>query len=119
MDQDDEETTIEMKTRTEKGEEEVIRVKLPDRKKGEMFAVVDQALGGARMRVICQDGKVRLGRVKGKYKKRMWIRVGDLLIVQPWEFQDEKCDIIYRYTNTQAMNLKRRGFLPTHLASLL
>ncbi|MCD6382834.1 MAG: translation initiation factor eIF-1A [Thermoplasmata archaeon] len=108
-----------MRSTTRKGEEEVVRVKLPDRKKGEMFAIVDQALGGARMRVICQDGKVRMGRVRGKYKKRMWIRVGDLLIVQPWEFQDEKCDIVYRYTNTQAINLKRRGYLPPHLASLL
>ncbi len=42
----------------------------------------------------------------------MWIREGDLLIIKPWEFQDDKSDIIYRYTKTQASALKRKMMLP-------
>jgi translation initiation factor 1A len=42
----------------------------------------------------------------------MWIREGDLLILRPWEFQDEKADITYRYTLTQAKYLSRTGRLP-------
>lgn len=98
---------------------EYVRVKLPNRKKGEIFGIVDQALGGGHLKVFCQDGKMRMGRIRGKLKKRMWMREKDLVIVVPWEFQDDKCDVIYRYTRIQSQNLARRGVVPQHLESLI
>jgi len=89
-----------------------VRVRLPRRKDGEMFGIADQLLGASRIRVMCADGKHRMGRIPGKIKKRMWIREGDLVIVQPWEFQDEKANILYRYTKTQAMYLSRKKMIP-------
>jgi len=80
-----------------------------------MFAIADQLLGGSRIKVMCADGQSRIGRIRGKIKKRMWIREGDLLIVQPWEFQDEKADVLYRYTRTQASYLSRKNMLPEML----
>jgi translation initiation factor 1A len=74
--------------------------------------MAEQLLGASRIKVMCEDGKSRMGRIPGKIKKRMWIREGDLLIVKPWEFQDDKADIIYRYTKTQSSSLKRKGLLP-------
>ncbi|MDD1710057.1 MAG: translation initiation factor eIF-1A [Methanoregulaceae archaeon] len=53
------------------------------------------------------DGITRLGRIKGKMKKRVWIREGDTLIITPWSFQDAKCDIIYRYPKPQTDWLRR------------
>ena len=50
--------------------------------------------------------------IPGKLRKRMWIREGDLLIVAPWEFQNDKSDIRWRYTKTQAVALSRRKLLP-------
>ena len=93
-------------------QEEVVRVRLPSTRDGEIFAVADQLLGASRIRVMCADGKSRLGRIPGKLKKRMWIREGDLLIVNPWDFQDEKCDIRHRYTKTESTYLSRRGMIP-------
>ena len=93
-------------------QEEVVRVRLPSTRDGEIFGVADQLLGASRIRVMCADGKSRLGRIPGKLKKRMWIREGDLLIVNPWDFQDEKCDIRHRYTKTESTYLSRRGILP-------
>ena len=61
---------------------------------------------------MCEDGRSRLGRIPGKLKKRMWIREGDLLIIIPWEFQDEKADIKYRYTRTESAYLNRRNMIP-------
>jgi translation initiation factor 1A len=78
----------------------------------EMFAIADQLLGASKIRVMCADGKSRLGRIPGKLRKRMWIREGDLLIIQPWDFQEEKANILYRYTRTQATYLSRRGKIP-------
>lgn len=93
--------------------EEFLRVPLPNKKNGEMFGLADQLLGGSRLRVLCEDGKTRMCRIPGKIKKRMWIREGDLLIVKPWPFQNEKGDVLYRYTQTQASYLSRKKMLPT------
>ena len=85
---------------------------MPKEFKREMFGIADQLMGASKIRVMCADGKSRMGRIPGKLRKRMWIREGDLLIIRPWEFQDEKSDILYRYTRTQASNLARRGVIP-------
>lgn len=86
--------------------------RLPNRKDGELFGIADQLLGGSRLHVMCEDGKKRLARIPGKMKRRMWIREGDLVILKPWSFQDEKADIKFRYTKTQASHLSRRGLVP-------
>jgi len=94
------------------GQPEFVRVRLPRKKDREIFGIADQLLGASRIKIMCADGKARMGRIPGKIKKRMWIREGDLVIVQPWEFQDEKANILYRYTKTQAMYLSRKKMIP-------
>lgn len=88
------------------------RVRLPDQRNKEIFALADTLMGASRIAVNCQDGKSRMGRIPGKMKKRQWIRPGDLLIVKPWDFQPDKCDVKFRYTRTQAVHLSRRKLLP-------
>jgi translation initiation factor 1A len=92
--------------------DEFIRVPLPRRNQGEIFAIADQLLGASKVKVMCADKKSRLARIPGKLKKRTWIKEGDLVIVRPWSFQDEKADVIFRYTHTQASYLGRRKMLP-------
>ncbi len=94
------------------GGEEVGRLPLPRRPRGEVFGVASQLLGAARIRVMCEDGTSRMGRITGKMKKKMWIREGDLLILRPWGFQEGKADILFRYSRTQAQYLARRNLLP-------
>jgi translation initiation factor 1A len=91
---------------------------LPNRDGGEIFGIAEQLLGASRIKVMCADGKSRMGRIPGKIKKRMWIREGDLLIIKPWDFQDNKADIIYRYTKTQSSSLKRKMLLPKMFADM-
>ncbi|MFX1323637.1 MAG: translation initiation factor eIF-1A [Promethearchaeota archaeon] len=101
------------------GEEPVItRVKFPSKKLGEIFGIVVDILGGDRMRVFCEDGKHRIGRIRGKIKKRVWIRRGDLVIVNPWEWETEtkdglgKCEITWRYTRAEISWLERNNKIP-------
>lgn len=94
------------------GQEDYSRVRTPDERNREMFAIADSLMGASRIKVVCADGQSRMGRIPGKLKRRMWMRPGDLLIVKPWDFQDEKCDILYRYTRTQAVNLAKRNLIP-------
>lgn len=96
----------------EDGSSGKIRVKMPNRKINEMFALAEQILGGRRVTILCEDGETRLARIPGKMRRRQWVREGDLIIVWPWDFQDSKADVKHRYTKTQAMYLSRKGVLP-------
>ena len=95
--------------------EEILRIRYPNMKEGEMFGIADQLLGASHIKIMCADEKARMGRIPGKIKKRMWIREGDLVILRPWDFQDDKCDVRYRYTKTQASHLSRKKVLPKNL----
>jgi len=97
------------------GGEEVGRLPLPRRERGEIFGIANQLLGAARIRVMCEDSVSRMGRITGKMKKKMWIREGDLLVVRPWGFQEGKADILFRYSRTQATYLARRNILPASI----
>ena len=89
---------------------EPLRVRLP--KGREVLAIVEAKMGGNKMKVRCMDGKTRLGRVPGRFKKSLWLRIGDAVIVEKWEIQgDERGDIIWKYTNTQKEWLLRNGYL--------
>ncbi len=102
----------ELLAQMESGSGNRIRVPLPKRKVNEMFAIADQILGGRRVRSICEDGETRLARIPGKMRRRQWVREGDLIVIQPWEFQDEKANVCMRYTKTQSLYLSRKGVLP-------
>ncbi len=91
-------------------EGEVVRVPLP--RQGEMLGVIDKLLGAARMYVRCVDGKTRLGRVPGSMMRKLYIEQGDLVIIKPWEYEeDTKCDILYKYRKVQVSWLRRKGYL--------
>ena len=93
-------------------DEAVRRYRMPDTRNREMFAIADQLMGASKIKVMCEDGKSRMARIPGKMKRRMWIKPGDLMIVKPWDFQDDKADVVYRYVRTQSVNLSRRKKIP-------
>ena len=95
--------------------EDLGRLPMPRRDRGEIFGIANQLLGAARIRVMCEDSVPRMGRITGKMKKKMWIREGDLLVVRPWGFQEGKADILFRYSRTQATYLARRNQLPASI----
>lgn len=94
-----------------------IRYRMPDPSLKEMFAIADELLGASKMIVMCEDGKSRMARIPGKMKRRMWIKPGDLIIVKPWDFQDDKADVKYRYIKVQSANLSKKGLIPKLLDS--
>jgi len=91
-------------------EEEIARTRIP--KEGELLGVVTEQLGSSRLRVDCSDGLTRISRIPGRMRKRLWVRTGDLVMVEPWKVQThERADIQWKYTRTQAMWLKKKGYL--------
>jgi translation initiation factor 1A len=92
--------------------EELVRVRTPRRADGEMYGIIIQMLGFDRVRVRCEDGEIRIGRIPGRMKKRVWMRVGDTVVIVPWDFQsDQKCDVVYRYRGNELDWLQKKGLL--------
>jgi translation initiation factor 1A len=91
-------------------EEELDRLVLPE--KTDVLGIAIKLLGFDRVLIKCQDGHERLGRIRGKMKRRVWIRQGDVVLVSPWDFQsDTRGDVIWRYTKAQAETLRKKGYL--------
>ncbi len=86
-----------------------VRVRLPRNK--EIIGVVEQRLGGNKMMVACLDGKSRNCRVPGRLKRALWLRENDVVLIEPWEFDPNKGDVIFKYRDTQINWLKRNGYL--------
>ncbi len=91
-------------------EEEISRIRIP--KEGELLGTVELMLGSDKLRVKCSDEKERIVRIPGKLRKRVWIRLNDLILIQPWKVMtDRRADVVWRYTDTQAKWLAKKGYL--------
>jgi translation initiation factor 1A len=89
-----------------------VRVKMPRGR--EVIGIIAQRVGAGRMQISCMDGKTRNCRVPGRLRRELWLREGDVVIVEPWEFdQDEKGDILFKYSKAAIEKLKEMGQLKT------
>ena len=82
----------------------------------QQYAIVREMSGGSRMVALCEDGKNRMVRIPGRLKRRMWTRVNDIILIQPWPIQsDRKADLVYRYLPAERNWLRKRKMLPEDL----
>ncbi|MEK6934431.1 MAG: translation initiation factor eIF-1A [Nanoarchaeota archaeon] len=89
---------------------EIRRTKLP--RDNQVIGILESRLGGSRMKVRGMDGKTRVCRVPGRLKRKLWVREGDVLLIEPWEFGgDDKGDVIFKYRPSQVSWLKKNGYL--------
>ncbi len=87
----------------------VTRAKIP--RGQEVIGIIEERLGGNKMKVKCLDGKTRNSRVPGRLKRKLWLRPGDTVLVEPWELDNSKGDVIFKYPSNQIEWLKRNGYL--------
>ena len=87
------------------------RVKLP--KGREIIGIITQRCGGSRMMVSCMDGKTRNCRVPGRKRRGLWLRENDVIIIEPWEFDNNKGDVLFKYSLNAIEKLKQMGKLTT------
>lgn len=92
-------------------EQVVQRARLPRGK--EVIGIIEQRLGGNKMMVNCLDGKNRNCRVPGRLKRALWLRPNDVVIIEPWELDNNRGDVIFKYRPNQIEWLKKQGYLKT------
>jgi len=76
------------------------------------YGQVTKMIGNGRCDVFCVDGTKRLCHIRGKLREKVWVNQGDIVLLSPRDFQDEKDDIVVRYTPEEARKLKTHSELP-------
>jgi len=77
----------------------------------QVYGKVVRLLGSGWAIVLCDDGKTRRCRVRGKLRRRIWVRVNDTVLVEPWGFQGDHGEILFRYTTNQVDYLISKGLM--------
>jgi len=95
-----------------KNENEGEKRELVFKEDGQEYAQVTKMLGNGRLEAQCFDGEKRLAHIRGKMRKKVWINQGDIILLSLRDFQDDKADVIVKYTADEARNLKAYGELP-------
>ena len=89
----------------------IIRAPLP--KQNQVIGIIEQRLGGNKMKVNCLDGKSRNCRVPGRLKRKLWLRPNDVVIIEPWELDNTKGDVLFKYRSNQIEWLRKQGYIKT------
>jgi translation initiation factor 1A len=99
-----------------KRDEKNRELELPD--SCQEFAIVQEMLGNGRVRIMCEDKLSRVGRICGsmrRYKSKVLIEIGDLVIISKRDYEKDKVDIIHKYALDEANKLTYEGYLPEYL----
>eukprot|EP00441_Pelagodinium_beii_P014552 CAMPEP_0197661128 /NCGR_PEP_ID=MMETSP1338-20131121/51274_1 /TAXON_ID=43686 ORGANISM="Pelagodinium beii, Strain RCC1491" /NCGR_SAMPLE_ID=MMETSP1338 /ASSEMBLY_ACC=CAM_ASM_000754 /LENGTH=142 /DNA_ID=CAMNT_0043238631 /DNA_START=87 /DNA_END=515 /DNA_ORIENTATION=+ len=103
------------KAKRSKAGSEKQKKELEFKEDGQEYGQITRMLGNGRCDVACFDGTKRMCHIRGKMRKKVWCNQGDIVLVSLRDFQDEKGDIINKYTAEEARNLKTYGELPDNV----
>ena len=74
-----------------------------------LYAFVREVNGHGHYRVFCNDGKERLGVLRGCMKRRVWVRCNDVVLVTTRDYQESKADIVHKYGSDEVLRLMAMG----------
>jgi len=78
----------------------------------QVICVVEEVIGADHVRVRCLDGVTRVCRIPGKFRRRVWLSEGDIVLVTPWDFQPNRGDIAHKYDKDEVRKLLNMGVIP-------
>jgi len=82
------------------------------KEEGQEYAQATKMLGNGRVEVVCFDGVKRMATIRGKMRKKVWVNVGDIVLLGLRDFQDAKADVILKYMPDEARQLQKQGEIP-------
>ncbi len=103
------------KAKRAKADQNKVKKELEFKEDGQEYGQVLRMLGNGRCDVQCIDGVKRMCHIRGKMRKKVWVNLGDIVLVSLRDFQDEKGDIITKYTADEARQLKQYNELPDNV----
>ncbi|KAJ1921787.1 Translation initiation factor 1A [Mycoemilia scoparia] len=98
-----------------KNENDAIKRELILKEEGQEYGVVLKMLGNGRLEAQIVGGGKTLGHIRGKMRKKVWIGVGDIILLSEREFEEGKTDVIAKYNPDEVHQLKKQGHLPENV----
>ncbi|MEZ0290078.1 MAG: translation initiation factor aIF-1A [Sulfolobales archaeon] len=86
---------------------------------GQIVCVVSEIIGADWVKMICADGSEKMGRIPGKFRRKVWIAPGDLVLAAPWDYQKNKADILYRYEKDEKKKIIELGYISKDIVELV
>ena len=77
------------------------------------YVVMTKMLGDRRIMVKLPDTSEKMAIIPGRFRKRCWMKTGDVLLASYREFQADKLDIVYKYTPEEARQLVNYKEIPS------
>tara|TARA_B100000902_G_C27302473_1_gene913607 strand:- start:727 stop:1134 length:408 start_codon:yes stop_codon:yes gene_type:complete len=78
----------------------------------EEYAQITKMLGDRRVTVMFPNKEEFMAMIPGRFRKRCWMKVGEIVIVSRRDFQDSKMDILHKYTDEETKILAREYEIP-------
>lgn len=87
-----------------------------DRQPDQMYARITKVLGNRNLLAYCNDNKIRLCHIRGAMRKKVWVNVGDIVLISVRDFEKEisktgkeyeKGDVIAKYDPDHMSKLKK------------
>jgi len=94
-----------------------IQKELVIREDGQEYAQVLTMLGDMRVEAECLNDegelyKKRVCKIRGAMRKRAWISKSDIILIGLRDFQDDKADVIHKYSFDDVLKLKAYKEIP-------
>lgn len=75
------------------------------------YGFLTENMGDLRFKVLCDDGKMRVGHVPGRFRGRYFFRKDDYVLVSIRSFQPGMCDLLYKYNPQEVLKLREKNLL--------
>ncbi len=82
------------------------------KKENQDYALVIKKLGDMRIMCALSNGDEIMGIIPGKFRKKVWIDRGNIILISFRDFQTNKVDIIYKYSQKEARKLYKGEHIP-------
>mgnify|MGYP000447366659 CR=1 FL=1 len=78
----------------------------------EEYAKIMSMLGDRRVKLVMTDSTQVMGVIPGRFRKRVWMGTGDVVLVARRQFQSGKVDILHKYTPAEMVALFKQDEIP-------
>lgn len=95
----------------------------PELEKDQLVARVIKNFGNRNLQCYCNDGKTRICHIRGAMRNRIWVNVGDFVIISlrrlAKDAEDEKADILVKYEAEHIHRVKQEPGINQNLFKVL
>jgi len=80
----------------------------------EEYCKIHKILGDRKLIILLPDKSEVNASIPGRFRKKCWFKIGDVVLASYREFQNDKLDIIYKYNEEEVKKLIKELEIPEY-----